>query len=433
MKKTNPIRYCIFSLGIIASICSQGCKNDVPDLFNVQAGLLNKKESSVNNEAALASSLVTTYKGLTITFNNNLAYGTITRPYTGFTVGQEKAYDYSVDLVKDITNSVHRLFHGGRFKDYASDGDHVFERKVSFAGAGNIANWNSSSSWISPPLYPSSTELPRGLWRQPQANGADPNNWDAGNNMDPEVIKVGSRWYCYTQTEITGNRRIDQYNETPGAGVWADRIKLYTSTNGEGGWSKYLPGGEDRGVVINLPAADRRKIQLDHHEMMYEAGAAKPWVMYVFWHLDGVAKGHVRIRSTTPHTFDWTTRESCSGMSQIGNKVGYVDVTGGRLYCRITFRTSASGKKVPTFQFSSDGLSFSNGSTPIELIGHPSLNLYFLGFATFDGTGKMGTDPTNLTTEYGGSASVSPAAPEIFDADIWLGRTKIDISGTLVP
>lgn len=172
------------------------------------------------------------------------------------------------------------------------------------------------------------------------------------------------------------------------------------------------------------------------HEMMYEAGAAKPWVMYVYSHLNNVPKGYFRIKSTTPHTFDWSTAQLCSGFSQLGNKTGYVDVPGGRLYMRISHTANSAGKRVPTFRFSSDGLNFDDGSAIVELIGHPSLNTYFLGFTTDYGTGAnapLTTGGTQFSFQYGGAASTSAVAPDIFNSDIWLGKTNMTVTGTLVP
>ncbi|ACU04497.1 hypothetical protein [Pedobacter heparinus] len=431
--------YLILTPIAIFLILLSACKNeDEIASLKTTATAIDDVAAQNTTLSALSGGLVTTYKGLTITFSNNSSIGTISRPTTGFTSVPSPAYDYSVDLVRDVAAQTIRLFHGGRFKDAMSDGDHTLARKVSYAGSANIANWQSSSSWISPPLYPSGTELPRGLWRQPEdVPGGNPNAWDAGNYMDPEVIKVGGVYYQFTQCEITGSRNVDgSPTVSPGSGVWADRIQLYTSTSGEGGWTKYLPGGVNRGVITNIPAAERSTRKFGHHEMMYEAGAAKPWVMYVYSHLNNVPKGYFRIKSTTPHTFDWSTAQLCSGFSQLGNKTGYVDVPGGRLYMRISHTANSAGKRVPTFRFSSDGLNFDDGSAIVELIGHPSLNTYFLGFTTDYGTGAnapLTTGGTQFSFQYGGAASTSAVAPDIFNSDIWLGKTNMTVTGTLVP
>ena len=378
----------------------------------------------------------TVYKGLTITISNNFEIGTIPRP----TTGGEPAYDYSAFLMKDGNDM--RLFQGGRFRDGISDGDHIFSRKVLATSAGDINAWRAATSYVEPtlnPPAPSSGEHPRPLWRQSEDTGTDPTTWDSGNYLEPECIKVGGVYHLYNQVEIRAGDYIDfPTNEVAGPSP-ADRIRLQTSNNGEWGWTKLLPGGENRGMVINLPSATRRQIKLTHQEMIYEPGTALPWVMYVFWFDNGVAKGHVRMRSSDRGTFDWNTKEAVSGMAQLGNQIGYGDVpaVGGgtaRLYVRITHVADANGIRVPSFQFSTDGLSWGFGSTPLQFIGHPTLSNFFLGMSTVDGTGQLEyAAPDKFAMIYASSACIRASAPEIFNSDIWLGKTHLGFSGALQP
>lgn len=414
----------------VATLFYSCSKKDPEALAENNSGSKRKSTSSISAVST------TIYKGLTITISNNYAIGTILRP----TTGGESAYDYSPFLMKD--GNYMRLFHGGRFRDAVSDGDHIFQRKVLATTGGNISAWTAASAMVEPTLNPPSTgDHPRPLWRQWEDTGYDPKIWDSGNYLEPECIKVGGLEHLYAQFEIRPGDFIDTPATEVAGPTAADRIRLQTSTNGIN-YNKVLPGGVSRGNVINLPAADRRSLKLTHQEMIYEGNKAKPWVMYVFWIKNGVAQGHVRMRSADPDTFDWNDRKACSGMAQLGNQIGYGDVpkTGGgttRLYFRITYVTSSSGQTVPSFQFSTDGLIWSFGSTALEFIGHPTLNNYFLALSTVDGTGQLEldspTNPNKFAMLYATSASTSATAPGIFGSDIWLGKTHLGVSGTLTP
>lgn len=404
------------------------CTKDVKEISQqVSSG-----KTSPQNVANTSTVLSTVYKGLTITFHDGSSMGTANSGRNGANI-----YDYSANIMVD--GNMTRLYHGGRYLDATSDGDHILARKVVDTYAGNITYWNSSASWVQPTLVPAATVNPSAIWRQGEDVGWDPKIWDSGNYLEPECIKVDGTYYMFSQVEIRAGDYIDvPANEVAGPSS-ADRIRLVTSPNGEANWVRVFPNGEYRGVVINLPVADDQQIKLTHQEMIYEPGKVKPWVMYVFWQNNYVNQGHVRIRSATPHTFDWNDRKWVSGMSQLGNQVGYTDVpkTGGgttRLYFRITNADDA-GRRVPSFQFSSDGLTWEFGSTVLKLWGHPTLNNYFLGFSTVDGTGQLKSygAANNYNILYASCASVGAGSADIWNSDIWLGKTQMQLTGTLTP
>jgi hypothetical protein len=124
-----------------------------------------------------------------------------------------------------------------------------------------------------------------------------------------------------------------------------------------------------------------------------------------------------------------------SGMSQIGNQIGYADeAPGGRVFVRITFTGAPSGRTVPTFQLSRDGLKWVTASSDGQ--GRPQLaastdekdnkNVYFLGMSTIDGTGKMESlGKGRFRCLYGATTSNSPGQPEIWHSEIGVGEAYI--------
>lgn len=456
--KVTIKQLCFFSF-ITCALILQSCKKELPE---------DLVPSSTMTTFAVAPSQSTTYKGVTITFSNNDAIGTIVRNQTGLNIGSPvDAYDYSTDLVVDQTdpnNVIFRNFNGGRFRDQTSygicDGDHIFERALPLGKAYDIDSWANSDTWVRPALspktlFPNSSITP--LWRKGSDTILNNNNWkwDDGNYLEPEVLRVGNTWYCYSQTEIRYPQNIDiptsvSYAEAPygpkmtpqgGNPINADRIQLFTSTDAKN-WDKAGANiaGSRRGVIIGIPnnqPQDRNNTQIDHEEVIYETiNGVGRFVLYFHYFVNDVNKGFMRIPSEYPSTFNWANSEIVTGMSGLGNKIGYVNIPGGRLYVRICSVPSVSGISVPSFQFSSDGLVWGFGSNQIKLVGPAGKSIYFLGMSTIDGTGFLGINNGSNTWNniiYGGASSTSPTAPDILASDTWLGRVNISTTGTLVP
>lgn len=322
------------------------------------------------------------------------------------------AYDYSVHLMKD--GSKYRMWHGGRWRTLgkdgevlpAADGDHVM-----YAWSPDGRRWYRK---IDGAVFPKGDEL--GI-----------HDWWTNNYLEPEVLKVNGRYYMYWQVEVDPGTTLDTGEK---AARQCDRIGLSTSADGVN-WKRKT----DRGVVINL--TNPANTNLDHQEAIYvpDDRDGKPWWLYTFHFVDGKPAGHVRIRSKDPSTFDWNLREPVSGMSQIGNQIGYADeAPGGRMFFRITFTGNGEGRTVPTFQLSRDGLSWVTASSGGQ--GRPQLasstdnknnkNVYFLGMSTINGTGRMEyLGKGRFRCLYGATTSNGPGQPEIWHSEIGIGEVSI--------
>ena len=335
------------------------------------------------------------------------AKSAVNRPLTG----GEPAYDYSVHIIRD--GDRYRMYTGGRWKRPGierADGDHVMQY-VSPTGAGG--------TWTMPRDRPE-------FW-----NGAEqgkPGEWYAGNCLEPEVMKVNGTYYLYTQVEITKDGPID----IPGrkATAWADRIQLFTSRNGSD-WTRFAA----RGVVVNMDAPENTA--LHHQELVYVPWDKdkRPFWLYVGVNLDGVFTGYSRIRSADPRSFDWRLREKGAGFSQLGNQLAYArQAPGGPLFVRITFTGDASGRHVPSLQFSRDGMAwFSGDEGPVLLDGSKdndkNRNCYFLGISTIDGTGELEYLGNNTYRAiYGATTSNSPGGGDIWYSEIGAGELIFTIT-----
>ena len=314
------------------------------------------------------------------------------------------AYDYSVDLMKD--GDKYRMWYGGRWRTVdkngnplpSGDGDHV------------LSAWSSDGhTWY---RRIDAAEFPKG-----DEQGFK--DWWTNNYLEPEVLKVNGTYHMFWQAEVDPGQKLD------GGGVaarQADRIGISASVDGEH-WQRKT----DRGVVINIP--DPTVTNLDHEEVIYvpDDKDGKPWWLYTFHFMDGKASGHVRIRSSDPSTFDWNAKEAVSGMSQIGNQIGYADeAPGGRMFFRITFTGSKEGRTVPTFQLSRDGLSWFGGDRPMlasTTNNKNNKNVYFLGMSTIDGTGKIERlADGRFHAFYGATTANSPGGDEIWFSEIGIGE-----------
>ena len=251
--------------------------------------------------------------------------------------------------------------------------------------------------------------------------------WWSNNFLEPEVIKVKGTYYMYWQAEIDPGQKVDT-GET--AVNQCDRIGLSTSTDGVN-WKRKT----DRGVVINV--SNPTTTNLDHQEAIYvpDDKDGKPWWLYTFHFVEGRPAGHVRMRSSDPATYDWNAREPVSGMSQIGNQIGYADeAPGGRMFFRITFTDNGRKRTVPTLQLSRDGLNWVTGLA--DGLGRPLLagsldekdnrNSYFLGMSTIDGTGRMEClGKGKFRAFYGATTSNGPGQPHIWKSEIGVGEVNI--------
>ncbi len=324
----------------------------------------------------------------------------------------DPAYDYSVHLVKD--GSVYKMWHGGRWRTLdkdgkvlpAADGDHVM-----YAWSPDGHKWFRK---IDGPAFPKGDEIGIHAW------------W-SNNYLEPEVLKVKGTYYMFWQAEIDPGSTVDNGEK---AVSQCDRIGLSTSVDGVN-WKRKT----DRGVIINIPNPTITNI--DHQEAIYvpDDKDGKPWWLYTFHFIDGQPAGHVRIRSNDPTTFDWSAREPVSGMSQIGNQIGYADeAPGGRMFFRITFAGNGQERNVPTLQISRDGLNWVTGqegglARPL-LAGSKddkdNRNCYFLGMSTIDGTGKMECVGKNkFRAFYGATTSNGPGQPGIWRSEIGVGQVFI--------
>lgn len=329
------------------------------------------------------------------------------------TTGGEPAYDYSVHIIKD--GAVYRMYAGGRWKrpgiDHA-DGDHVMQY-VSKTGA--------AGAWSMPHDRPE-------FW-----NGAEDGKlgvWYSNNCLEPEVVKVKGKYYLYTQVEIDGGDPID----LPGrkCTVQADRIQLFTSTNGLD-WTRFA----ERGVVVNIDAPEQTFFH--HEEVVYVPWDKdkRPFWLYVAINQNGEFKGYSRIRSADPTTFDWKLREPGVGFAQLGNQTAYAKQSpGGPLFVRMTFTGDETGRQVPSLQFSRNGMQwFSGDEGPVKLDGSKdnadNKNCYFLGISTIDGTGELEYLGNNrFRAIYGATTANAPGGAAIWSSEIGVGELIFTISPT---
>jgi len=360
---------------------------------------------------AVVASPAVEYKQGTLHFKNVLGihsisfksafYGynsAVNRPMTD----GKAAYDYSVDIIRD--GDAYRMYAGGRWKRSGvkfADGDHVMQY-VSKDGA--------AGTWTMPRERPE-------FW-----NGAEdgkPGKWYSSNTMDPEVMKVNGQYYMFTQVMVSPGAPIDLPGQK--ATVQADRIQLFTSPNGSD-WTRF----SERGVVVNLD--DPCSTNLHHEELLYVPWDKLPFWLYVAAKVNGTNEGYSRIRSADPKTFDWQLREKGANLGQLGNQLAYAkQAPGGPLFVRITFVADKTGRKVPSLQFSRDGMEWFVGDDgPVKLDGSKddadNKNCYFLGLSTIDGTGELEYLGDNtFRAIYGASTSNSPTAPAIFKSEIGVG------------
>jgi hypothetical protein len=314
------------------------------------------------------------------------------------------AYDYSVDLMKD--GDKYRMWYGGRWRTVDKNGDSLPNHDGDHVLSGSSPDGRTWYRRIDAPEFPKGDEI--GF-----------KDWWTNNYLEPEVLKVNGIYHMFWQAEIDPGQRLD------GGGLAArqtDRIGISVSLDGVL-WQRKT----NRGVVINIP--DPTVTNLDHEEAVYvpDDKDGKPWWLYTFHFIDGKAAGHIRIRSSDPSTFDWNAREPVSGMSQIGNQIGYADeAPSGRMFFRITFTGNKEGRTVPTLQLSRDGLNWFGGDKPMlasTMNNKNNKNVYFLGLSTIDGTGKIERlKDGRFHALYGATTCNGPGQPDIWFAEIGIGE-----------
>lgn len=324
----------------------------------------------------------------------------VNRPLTG----GKAAYDYSVDIIRD--RDVYRMYAGGRWKRSGvkfADGDHVLQY-VSKDGA--------AGTWTMPRDRPE-------FWNG--AEDGEPGKWYSSNTLEPEVMKVGGRYFMFTQVMVRPGFPTDLPGQN--AVTEADRIQLFTSPDGTD-WTRFA----ERGVVVNLD--DPCATSLHHQELLYVPWDKdkRPFWLYVAAKVNRTNEGYSRIRSADPKTFDWRRREKGANLGQLGNQLAYAkQAPGGPLFIRITFVADKTGRKVPSLQFSRDGMAWFVGDDgPVKLDGSKddadNKNCYFLGISTIDGTGELEYLGNNtFHAIYGATTSNSPTAPAIFKSEIGVG------------
>jgi hypothetical protein len=351
----------------------------------------------------------------------------VNRPLTS---GQP-AYNYSTDLMWDVSGGFYRLYYGGRWftppgHPDGDDGDHILQTDSPF-GAGYT--WPESD-------HPEFLEGQEGDY---------PGTWFANNYLQPQVIKVNGTYYMYSQVQIDPGAPIDSSGLVADQ-MHCDRIQLRTSQDGNSWTTLPQPQPQNRGAIINID--DPTHKQFIDEEMVYVPWDAdgRPFWMYVYTNagvLDSNGKltnvnpeGHFRIRSADPTTFDWNLREH-TWLSQLGNQIGYANAApGGPLFIRITFKVDETGRTNPSLQFSRDGLDWPNNVILLDGSKDNSnnKNCYFLSLSTQDGTGQLlpvGTDKFQFI--YGASTINSPGEPDnndIYYSEIGAGTCRLTINPT---
>lgn len=370
-------------------------------LFTIAVGSASAQVTSPSMYEGNKITTVSTFDGY-----NSL----VNRP----TTDGQPAYDYSVHIIKtgEDTGNRYRAFLGGRWKSAVpgGDGDHIMQYT---SGNGAPNTWGM---WSFAPEFLQGKE------------DGNTGKWFSDNVMEPEVVqKADGTWLMYVQVEIGPGMPIDIAGQF--AASQSDRIMLLTSTDNKN-WTRK----EDRGVITNI--TNPTNTQIHHQEVIYVPWdtTGKPYWLYAISNVSGVMdSAHFRIRSSDPTTFNYTTKETTSGMEQLGNQIGYMEeAAGGPIFTRVTFVENL-GKQVPALQYSNNGL---NWGEPTSVLEGPTSNVnnnntYFLGLSTINGTGKMEYLGSNKWKAiYGAATSNTPVAPEIFNAEAGMGTVEITVDGT---
>ncbi|SMC18676.1 hypothetical protein SAMN02745134_00626 [Clostridium acidisoli DSM 12555] len=366
---------------------------------------------SISTTASAQSTTTSSSYGISLSNSSNF-YGynsLVNRPYTD---GQS-AYNYSVDIVKtgEDTGQRYRAFTGGRWKTSTGDGDHVLQWTTPNGQPGTWSMWSNA-----PEFY---------LGKET----GNSNSWYSGNTLEPDVLTApNTPWLMYTQVEIDPGQPTDTYGVN--ANTQADRIMLLTSSDCKN-WTRK----SDRGVITDIP--DPANTFFHHEAVIYvpDDPVGKYW-MYVCVAINGQNNGYYRIRSNDYTTFDFAKREQ-SNMGDLGAKIGYLkQAPGGPLYVRIPTVQSGSGRTVPAFQFSRDGLNWdSNNNLLLEgsTDNTNNKNSYFSGVSTINGTGEIEyAGNYQWKGLYATSTSNSPTSPDIFKSEIGYGTFTLNMNNRAI-
>lgn len=314
----------------------------------------------------------------------------------------DAAYDYSMFGMK--VGKEYRLYSGCRWSDANTngDGDHIM-----LSASSDGIHW---FRYLDAPMFLLGGET-----------GAE--GWWAGNTLEPEVLYVDGVYHMYWQcTGVTEN------------GDYGDKIGYARSDDGV----HWLRKTDEPAIVCSDP-----DVGFNHEEVIYVSDDpdGKPFWMYTGHFIKGNFSGYVLIRSAEPDRFLFSEREPTGGFSQIGNQIGYVDLSDGRrVFLRITFAEidgGSGGKRytAPTLQFSFDGRSFSGGNIVLAGVDQSdpraasNRNSYFLGFVTENGTGRISPEPDgSYRIIYFATTSNSPGGPDVFMAEGGLGEVTLKLS-----
>ena len=338
----------------------------------------------------------------TMTKRNSTEYNLVSLTYPT----EAPAYDYSTHIIKK-DDGTYILYNGGLYVDYdkdkynPTDGDHV----LVYTSEDGV-RWHRN---LDAPAFYLGGEL--GI------NG----EWWCGNTIEPEVVYVDGTYYMYWQCE-------NYTHLEDGTLIGHDKIGLATSKDG-----LHFERKTDTPVIINEP----EYTSFDHEMLMYveDDPDGLPFWLYVRRVIRNKLVKLIRLRSADPACYDFDTAEEVSGLSQIGNQMGWCRLDdGSRLYTHITFVQVGDGT-VPALQFSKDGINWSAADVVLAGPDHAdplaanNPNIYFLGFSTINGTGEIERLPDGrYRFIYGGCTSKTPVAPHIFYSSVGRGECVFSLT-----
>lgn len=389
------------------------------------------------------------------------------------------AYDYTPHLIFDQYNGIYRLITGGRWRDVdvtdgdgtiTHDGDHSLPYIASpVNSSSSVDSFRGALSFTSAAVSRFSgmtTPGPVYTWGTQESTDSynsgdvrwDTNTWWVSNTLEPEFFRFFDRFYLMDQVMIWEGSAIDYWESGhERAEAKADRIQLHSApvTNGFN-FNRVLienPGySHHRGVVTHMDQPHITK--LTHHMVMVvpDDPDGKIFWLYPAVFINNQYTGYVRIRSDDFYDFDWRERETVTGMSGLGNQLGYVYLENGtQVFVAMSTTPRADGHTAPSLSFSIDGLSYEpcDSLTVVSglhaaasdnrislascsLTNNPdNQNVYFMGFSTIDGWGELESLGDDIFRAYYVCTTAnSPVAPDIFDAEIGLGEMIFQISAS---
>jgi hypothetical protein len=391
------------------------------------------------------------------------------------------AYDYGPHLIYDQANQVYRMITGGRWRDCSTtngithDGDHSvpyaaqpvnasaaasnFRGRLSFA-SGAVERFSGMT--MPGPCYTWANAVTTAENLAGRAR-RDSNTWFVANTLEPEFFRFFDRFYMIDQVNVMEGDRLDYWR--PGfefATAKADRLQLHTApvTNGFN-FSRVLvpnPGftnqwSSHRGIVTNIEFPELTKLTHQMVIVVPDDPDGKIFWLYAASFITNDYKGYSLMRSAEISTFNWGEREAVSGVPELGNQVGYINLDDGRrLYVMIGETSLVDGRKGTLLKFSADGRAFTfcnsvridmgdhaastTGSVSLamsSLTNNPNnRNHFFNGLCTIDGWGEIEPlDNNTFRAYYASTTANAPVSPEIFKAEIGLGEVIFQLSDNL--